>query len=174
MTDAEETCPADPALSAWEVRLRDEIGHDFLLLGAGNDMKGDDAAGPAIARGLQERGIDRAIDAGPCPENYLGRVREVDPRHLIVADACDIGEEPGTVALRGDDDFAGRGPSTHAAGVRPLSAYMSRTCTTRRWVLAVQPVRIELGADMSRPVERAVERIVSSRVWRSFESPEAD
>ena len=165
MTRAKDTTRPEPALSAWEARLRNEIDGDFLLLGAGNDMMGDDAAGPSVARGLQERGINCAINAGSCPENYLGRVREVDPRHLIVADACDIGQEPGKIALLGDDDFAGRGASTHAAGVRPLSAYLSRTCTTRRWVLAVQPVRIELGADMSRAVERAVERIVSSRVW---------
>jgi hydrogenase 3 maturation protease len=159
--------------TGWQAAFRARIAADYLLIGAGNDLMGDDGAGPAVARGLRKRGVKRALDVGNCPENYLGRIRRWSPRHLVVVDACDIGREPGSVALRAADDFTGQGASTHAAGMQPLSAYLSRTCTARRWVLAVQPVEVSFGAPMSGPVRRAVRRIVASPVWKGGASADA-
>ena len=181
MTAAEDTCctgddrahGSDPEQDRWERDLAARIGGDYLLLGAGNDLMGDDGAGAVAARELRERGVEEAVEVGTCPENYLGYIRACKPSHIVVLDACDIGEEPGTISLRGAGEFEGQGASTHAAGVQPLAAYLSRTCTARRWVLAVQPARVEFGVGLSAPVLGAVRRIVSSPVWEDMGSADA-
>ena len=48
---------------------------DTLVLGVGNDIKGDDGIGPWIASQLE--GVCNAIDGTTVPEAFLPEIREI-------------------------------------------------------------------------------------------------
>ncbi|MEZ5115901.1 MAG: hydrogenase maturation protease [Candidatus Nanopelagicales bacterium] len=71
---------------------------DTLVVGCGNLIRGDDAAGPVLVRLLAERGVPagvRLVDGGTAGMDVAFAMRGA--RRVIVVDASRIGVEPGTV-----------------------------------------------------------------------------
>jgi hydrogenase maturation protease len=69
-----------------------------LVVGCGNLLRGDDAAGPILVRLLAERGVPpgvRLIDGGTAGMDVAFAMRGA--RRVIVVDASRIGVEPGTI-----------------------------------------------------------------------------
>lgn len=141
-------------------QLRDRLAslraRRWLLLGIGNDMRGDDAFGPLLARRLRERGLP-ALDGGLAPENWTGPIRRAAPDVLILADATDLGTEPGTLRLLRPFDVADGTTSTHDPSLRVLHRYLAADSPLEVVLLAAQPAACELGAPASPEVLRAVE-----------------
>jgi hydrogenase maturation protease len=68
------------------------------VVGCGNLLRGDDAAGPVLVRLLAERGVPdgvRLIDGGTAGMDVAFAMRGA--RRVIVIDASSIGVEPGTI-----------------------------------------------------------------------------
>ena len=129
----------------------------WLLVGIGNDLRGDDAFGPLLARRLLARGLP-AIDAGMAPENVTGPIRRAAPEVLILADATDLGEPVGTVRLLRAGDLAEGGTSTHDPSLTMLLAYLEAQTEHAPEVcfLAAQAGTRDLGADPAPAVLAAV------------------
>lgn len=152
-------------LSGWELQIFEQISSDYVILGVGSRLRGDDAAGPMVATELSERGVENCFDCGNVPENYLGKIEKVQPADMIFVDAADCGEDPGVISFHGGEHFDYQSISTHSAGLSPLMDYLAESCPARCWVLSIQPKTMDYGAEVSKPVKEAIERIVSSDVW---------
>lgn len=72
-----------------------------LIITVGNELMGDDAAGPLLARLIEENPLDdwKLIDGGTTPENYLYYVRQLQPDLVLIVDAAEMGLEPGSIRL---------------------------------------------------------------------------
>lgn len=71
---------------------------DVLVVGCGNLIRGDDAAGPVLVRRLAERGVPphvRLFDAGTAGMDVGFAMRGM--RRVVVVDASAVGVPPGTV-----------------------------------------------------------------------------
>lgn len=71
---------------------------DTLIVGCGNLLRGDDAAGPVLVRVLAERDLPegtRLIDGGTAGMDIAFAMRGV--RKVIIVDASRVGVEPGTI-----------------------------------------------------------------------------
>src|SRR5512141_1028477 len=70
-----------------------------LVFTVGNEMMGDDAAGPLLARKLEESPLDGwdVIDGGSSPENYVFKIRDLAPSEVLIVDSADMELEPGDV-----------------------------------------------------------------------------
>ena len=69
-----------------------------LVIGCGNLLRGDDAAGPVLVRRLGERGLPDGVqcsDAGTGGIDVAFGMRGVP--HVVLVDACRSGSEPGTL-----------------------------------------------------------------------------
>jgi hydrogenase 3 maturation protease len=132
----------------------------WLLLGIGNDMRGDDAFGPLLARRLRTEGLP-AIDGGLAPENSTGPIRRAAPDVLILADAAELGEPPGTVRLLRPFDLAEGATSTHDPGLRILHYYLTADMPMDVVVLAAQPAGRELGDTVSPALLRAIDEVAT-------------
>lgn len=132
----------------------------WLLLGVGNDLRGDDAFGPLLARRIAAAGRP-AIDAGTAPENETGRVRRLAPEIVLLADAVDMGEPPGTTKLLPPDALLSDGPSTHDPGLLLLARYLERELGAEVRVLACQPAVRAFGAAPTAAVLAAVDRLAA-------------
>lgn len=124
-------------------------------------MRGDDGFGPELVSRIQGLPL-AAIDAGTAPENYLGKVAGFRPNLVLVADAADIGAEPGEAAILGRDeiDQAG-GFSTHTMSPVLFMTRLEDLCGARTLMLAVQPVSTAFGQGLSPEVESCLEKLVA-------------
>ena len=149
-------------MTGFEVRLAAVATGKVVVVGVGNTLKADDAAGPALAETLRRRFPDRVFDVGQVPENYLGPIRRAGPDTILLVDAADFGGEPGDVRIAAKGDVHGLALGTHAA---PLSMFMAlaagETGATVHLV-AIQAKSTEFGGTMCEEVRAAVGRLASA------------
>lgn len=124
-------------------------------------MRGDDGFGPELVFRLRSIPV-HAIDAGTTPENYLGSVVRMKPKLVLVADAADIGANPGEVALIGRDEIDQVGGfSTHTMSPALFMRQLELLCGARILMLAVQPASTAFGQGLSREVEACLEELLT-------------
>lgn len=139
-----------------------------LILGCGNLLRGDDAAGPEVVRRLTARGLPvgvGCIDAATAGIDVALSMRSVP--HVIVVDACRSGSLPGTlIELRGAEVERGPPPSgisVHALRWDHALAFarwrLAEAYPTEVTVLLIEGERFEYGEPLSPAVEEAVERV---------------
>jgi hydrogenase 3 maturation protease len=75
------------------------LSQKAVIVGIGNDMRGDDAFGPMVVERLRGRVRADLIDAGVSPENCLGKLSALKPRVVLLVDAVDFDGAPGDMAL---------------------------------------------------------------------------
>ena len=141
-------------------QLADVLRPASAIVCIGNELRGDDGAGTAVARELGGALPWQVFDTQTVPESFLMKIAAQEPDSVVLIDALDFGGAPGAVNLARADDIGGQGPSTH--GPTPLAFLealrMVHPCPC--WVLGIQPEHIEFGVSLSAAVEAAVELVV--------------
>jgi hydrogenase 3 maturation protease len=139
-----------------------------MVLGIGNRLGGDDAAGTLVVDALnQERrkpnesllGKIMAIDAGTAPESYTSVIRHERPDLLILVDAADMGLAPGTLRIITPDRISTVSFSTHHMPLSMLISYVTEFCGNVLLV-GLQPERTETGTGISKAVRESVSELV--------------
>lgn len=132
-----------------------------LVLTVGNDMMGDDAAGPLLAQMLQRSPADgwEVLDGGSVPENYVYKIREVAPEHVLIVDAADMELPTGQVRLiEGDQVGSLFLMTTHSLPLNYLMESLGEF-VPRVEMIGIQPDVVAFGCPMSAQVKSAVERV---------------
>ncbi len=142
---------------SWDILLVEQLGRQrktthslrIAVVGIGHELQGDDAAGVLIARRLQslirpseERLI---LCAGPAPENCCGALRRFEPDLVLMIDAAQMDEVPGTVQLISCQDVTGVGASTHTLPLHILAKYLTSELGCDIALLGIQPELVEFG-----------------------------
>ena len=147
----------DKSLSEQLNKLRDSSA---LILGIGNILKGDDAAGPLVCRRLKEAKISAGlIDAGTVPENYIQRIIKKAPQTLIVIDAIDFGAEAGTIRIFKPEHLDSLVVSTHTLSPRLFIDVIRRSIRVDVYFIGIQPAQTQLGQPASTAVSQAIEEL---------------
>ena len=90
-----------------------------VVIGIGNELNGDDAAGLLVIRALREKLADRPdllfIEGHTAPENFSKPIREFAPDLVLIVDAADSGGslEPGSILWLEMSSIDGMSASTH-------------------------------------------------------------
>ncbi len=144
--------------------LAEALAPGSALVCIGNELRGDDAAGLAVARGLPRDLPWKVFCAGAAPESFLVPVADARPPSVLLVDAVDVSAEPGTVRLLDARELAALSPSTHGPGATAFlrALRLMHDCPCR--VLGIQPAGVEFGTEISPPVARAVDRVVRAIV----------
>jgi len=131
-----------------------------LILGIGNHLRSDDAAGSIVARKLKLLGFT-SIDAEFMPENYIGVIRKHKPEKIIIVDTCTMALPPGSVRTIPLHKIHGGIVTTHSM---PLSAVIQqlREITPKIMLIGIQPETIEVGDTVSEAVTNAINQIVTT------------
>jgi len=131
-----------------------------IILGIGNILKGDDAAGPLVCERLTAAKISaEPIDAGTVPENYIQRIIKIAPRTLLVVDAIDFGAEAGTIKVFEPQQLNSHVISTHTLSPRLFVDIIGRSIQLDVYFVGIQPAQTQLGQSVSAAVSRAIERL---------------
>lgn len=135
-----------------------------LVVGIGNDDRGDDGAGLEVARRLRARGL-ADVTVRECASDSLELLHTwMKSSRVILVDAASAGGPPGRVSRFDAEHPLPAGVlygSTHAWGVAQ-TVEMARVlgCAPAELVVyAIEGTSFELGGRLSRPVRRAVRRV---------------
>lgn len=147
-----------------------------LIIGCGNLLRGDDAAGPEVVRRLTARRLPDGVgcvDAATAGIDVALAMRSVP--HVIVVDACRSGSPPGTLIELSGAEVEQLPPpsgiSVHALRWDHALAFarwrLAAEYPARVTVLLIEGERFEYGEPLSSAVEEAVER-VCTRILRDM------
>ncbi len=138
----------------------------IAVVGIGNELRGDDAAGLEVVRRLKKRLKGHPeqlllIEAGPVPENFTGPLRRFQPEMVLLVDAALMGEEPGALRHLDWKEAAGFPSSSHTLPLETFAAYLVGELGCEVRLLGLQPGGDELGAPISEAMDAAVNRAVA-------------
>jgi hydrogenase 3 maturation protease len=127
---------------------------NVVILGVGNELRGDDGVGVYIASRLNGKNV---INAGVAPENFVGKIKRMRPERIVIFDALDFGGRPGDVRIVDARKTEGLKVSTHSL---PLSFFSKLFGKTEIYVVGIQPKSNEFGSKMSREVKKSAEELI--------------
>jgi hydrogenase 3 maturation protease len=125
-----------------------------MLVGIGNELRGDDAVGLVVARRLRGAVGARVLETGDAPENHLGLVVLERPDTVLLIDAADLGRPPGEFEILDPADMEGTCLTTHAMPLAELSGVISFRTGAAVHLLGIQPASVRIGSPLSRPLRR--------------------
>ena len=125
------------------------------ILGVGNELAGDDAAGSLVARNLlqalppSERLL--VLDGGLAPESFVGKLEAQNSRCL-----GKLIEAPGAIQLLDVNRIPGTLPSTHTLSLNVLTHYLCQALTCAVYFLGIQPEALTFDTPLSPTAAEAV------------------
>lgn len=151
-----------------------------LIVGCGNLLRGDDAAGPVAIRRLWDAGLPpgvRCADGGTGGMDVAFQMRGVP--EVILIDACRSGSEPGSLFEVPGHEVEQLPPLT---GIHLHAFRWDHALAFARWLLkheypravAVYLIEVEttaVGDGLSPAVDAAVDRLVAMLLARYAEVP---
>jgi hydrogenase maturation protease len=158
----------------------------LLVLGIGNVLLRDEGVGVQVIRELEalaERGElelppdTELLDGGTLGLDLLPRIS--DARALLLVDAIDLRDEPGTMRILRGPDIQGAlsgHVSPHQVGIGDLiaAARLMGTLPDAVILVGVQPLEIAVGLELSPPVLAALPRAVDAAIGAIAELGRSD
>jgi len=154
------------SLSSWKNDLTNVLRSNsrarVALLGIGNELNGDDAAGVLAARRLKGLPLPDSwlvIEAGVGPEAYTGVLRRFQPELVLLVDAAHMDEAPGTICVVDCAQASGFGGSTHTQPPSTLAEFLSADLGCRVLLVGIQPGHVDFDVPVTAAVLAAVEEL---------------
>jgi hydrogenase 3 maturation protease len=134
---------------------------DNMVLTVGSVLRGDDAAGPMLAKMMENDPVAdwEVIDGQQMPEDDIGYIRRNHPERLLLVDAADMKLPVGEVRKISRDDVAYSFlMSTHSLPISILLTELEDACGEVMF-LGIQPGQTEFYEPLTPQVLQAVEDI---------------
>ncbi len=139
-------------------------GCRLAIVGIGNELSGDDAAGVVIVHQLREALSHRQnllfIVGGLAPENFSGLIRKFLPHNLLFIDTANMGGEPGDIDVFEMEELDGLSFSSHTLPPAILAEYLAAECSCTVKLLGIQPISTGMAEPMSEAVTESIAAVV--------------
>jgi hydrogenase 3 maturation protease len=138
-----------------------------MVLGIGNRLGGDDAAGTCVVDILNQRQNKNeallpteimAIEVGTAPESYTSVIRRHRPDLLILVDAAEMGLPPGVLRAITPEKISILSFSTHNIPLSTFISYVEEFCG-EILIVGVQPEQTGMGNGLSKAVRKSVKKL---------------
>lgn len=129
-------------------------GKKILVLGAGNEMKGDDRLGKYV---IDRLNTENKIFCGEMPENFINKIKSLNPEVLLIVDAVDFQGKAGEVIFTPASNVDGSTLTTHSISFSLMVKMLSGIDI---YLIGVQPKSLEFGDNMSLEVKKGADEIV--------------
>ena len=135
----------------------------LALVGIGNELNGDDAAGVVVARALHARLANQPqyliLEGATAPENLTGSLRRFMPHLVLLVDAAHTGQPAGSVVWVEWQQAAGFSASTHTLPPTLFASYLIHELGCQVALIGIQPEHLDFGEPMSDVVKKTVRRL---------------
>jgi len=128
------------------------------ILGIGNRLKQDDAAGSILAERLADKGM-LSLDGGSTPENYSGVIKKENPDILIIIDVTAMSLKPGEFRripvekISTDCEM-----NTHSLSPAYLMDYLAEH-VGKIIFIGIEPAVLDFGEELSPEIQVAINEI---------------
>ncbi len=142
-----------------KLSIIDRIKGHVAIVAIGNILRGDDGLGPKLIELLKPRSLAaRLFDCGTAPENYIFPILSTSCDTVILVDAADIGEAPGSAKIFDLNEISNVSFSTHNPSPRLFTDLLKTGRDDLNiFVISVQPKTTALGAKLSDEVLKGLE-----------------
>ncbi len=135
---------------------------DQVIYGPGiYDPAIDDPAINDVVTYESERYAIQLVFGGTAPENFSGVIKDFAPTHLIIVDAADLGNTPGTVRVLNEARITGTVSGTHIIAMSVLTRYLKKETGCEIILLGIQPADLTFCGSMTPEVDRAAKELAS-------------
>jgi len=144
----------------FETTLRDRLVGRIAVMGIGNVMRCDDGLGVHLVNSLRLASPSPDVGLFACemtPENFLGPVTEFQPNTILMIDAAELGEPPGSARLVDAREIEDSGLTTHTLSLRLLATMLESATYAKVVLLAVQPKTRDFGTEVSPEVRETLD-----------------
>lgn len=143
------------AKTAKEISAR-LAGKRFGVVGVGNELKGDDGAGPAVAALLEAANAPfPVVNAAEVPENYGGWPGKQGLEAVVFVDAVVFDGEPGEWRIIPVEDLMRSASNTHRLSLHFSIQYLREVWRGEAILIGIRPKEMKLGAPLSPEVDAA-------------------
>jgi hydrogenase 3 maturation protease len=139
----------------------------LAILGAGAILNADDGAGVIITDNLQKKFNEdncknlRIYTGNTAPENFSGEIKKFSPDHLIVIDAADLKEEPGSIMIIDPDIIDGVSFSTHMLPLKVMLQYIQKEIGCRITILGIQVADVVYGNPVTEKINQSINETIT-------------
>jgi hydrogenase 3 maturation protease len=145
-----------------------------VVLGAGSPLRSDDVAGVRVTQILCKSSLEgknvKVIDGCTAPENFTGEIKAFNPDTMILIDAADMKEAPGSIMIIDPAVINGVTFSTHMLPLKILVDYLKKEINCQTTILGIQPESVEFGTQISAVVSESCDDLccVLEKVLKRF------
>lgn len=134
---------------------------NVAIVGVGNTMRRDDAVGVEIIKLLQGKTSPRVLllEAETMPEDYMDRIVDFHPSHVLILDSGLIGEKAGNAKLLIPTQDARAAVSSHMLPLQVFCAYLEKAINTKILMLIIQPKNTEIGEGLTKELAKTSREI---------------
>jgi hydrogenase 3 maturation protease len=145
----------------------------LVIMGVGNEMKGDDGVGIYIVKEIAKRfgkySNDEIIkineniillNCGTVPENFTDVLKKENPTHILIIDAALMNEKIGEIKAINPEDIANVGFSTHALPLSIIIKYIRKSINTKITVIGIEPKIIDFDKPLSNEIKYCADNFV--------------
>ncbi len=128
------------------------------ICGIGNRIRGDDGIGPEVIAELRSQVPEECMlyDFDENPESFIGDLIDYGPEKVILVDAVDMGQKPGSVGLIDFHSVKKQVMSTHKMPVSMFIEHLQNRMRFKLVFVGIQPKEIGLNKEMSAEVRQAI------------------
>ena len=134
----------------------------LTILGVGNELNGDDAAGVLITRRLiQKLPLEKRlqiIEGSIAPENYSKTIRNFKPDWIWIIDSAMFGEKPGNVRLLDVESIDNVITNTHMLPLSILISILKMDLNSTVFLFGIQPESIEPFSKTTTAIKTSVRK----------------
>ncbi len=113
-----------------------------------------------LRRQLNDQPNLLVMDCGAIPENATGPLRRFQPQFILLVDAADLNEPPGTIQFVELDQVRGFSASSHTLPLSVLAGFMREEFNCEVGLCCIQPQSLEFETELSQFVKQAVKKLV--------------
>ena len=105
--------------------------------------------------------ICRIYTGNTAPENFSGEIKKFYPDHLIVIDAADLREEPGSIMIIDPEIIDGVSFSTHMLPLKVMLQYIQKEIGCRITILGIQVADVAYGNPVTEKINHSIKETIT-------------
>lgn len=133
---------------------------DFLVVGLGNELRGDDGIGVYIVKKGREKFPGKFLDGGMTIENYIFKIIDYPEKTDLLIDAVDFNARPGSMKLVQFSELREQGISTHSLSLDKI-AWILKEAGKTVLLLGIQGKNVSVGDEISQEVKESADCLLS-------------
>ncbi|ACV25231.1 hydrogenase maturation peptidase HycI [Methanocaldococcus fervens] len=145
----------------------------LVVMGIGNELKGDDAIGIYIVKKLMKHFNEDGefvniknlylINAGTVPDFFTDILKEINPTHILIIDCALMDKEVGEVKVIKEDEIINYSFSTHTLPLPIIIKYLRKFINAEMIILGIQPKIIDF-CPISEEVKLSGDKLVDTLI----------